>query len=133
LSDWDAHLLKSGVPQASDWLRLWKAVTSTSLSLRSLQELCSTDSFVSCDTADPKAVTREACLNMINIFVDLIRDEKRASTDDKSAQSAKKPVSRIDAALALIKKALALILFPETTRGVRPSSLERCLLPSLLR
>lgn len=85
LSDGDAHLLKSGVPQASDWLRLCKAVTSTSLSLRSLQELSSTDSFVSCDRADPKAVTREACLNMINIFVDLIRDEKRASTDDKSA------------------------------------------------
>ena len=95
LSDEDAHLLKGGVPQASDWLRFWKAVTSTSLSLRSLQELSFTDSFVSCDRADPKAVTREAYLNMINIFVELIRDEKRASlkraraiaisTDDKSA------------------------------------------------
>ena len=94
LSDEDAHLLKGGVPQASDWLRLWKAVTSTSLSLRSLQELSFTDSFVSCDRVDPKAVTREAYLNMVNIFVDLLREEKRdllkraraiaISTDDKS-------------------------------------------------
>ena len=44
-SDEDRHLLRGGVPQLSDWLRLWKAVRSTKCSLNALEALSFTDSF----------------------------------------------------------------------------------------
>ena len=94
LADEDSHLLRGGVPQPGDWLRLWRAIRSTSVSIRGLQDLSFTDSFVSCDRADVKAVSREAYLKMIYVMVDILRENKRAllrraraiaiSTDDKS-------------------------------------------------
>eukprot|EP00435_Cladocopium_sp_Y103_P041308 s359_g11.t1 len=70
LSDEDALAERRRAP--AECMHLWRAVSSTSLSLRSLQELSFTDSFIACDRADPKAVTREAYLNMVNIFADLV-------------------------------------------------------------
>ena len=91
----DLWLLRGAVPQISDWLRLWRAVRSSSCSLRALEAISFTDSFVQCDRASPKAITREAYHHMIEVFVDVLRRQKRdklrqaisicISLDDKSA------------------------------------------------
>ena len=40
----DRNLLRGSVPQISDWLRIWRAVKSTTCSLRALEQLSKTDS-----------------------------------------------------------------------------------------
>ena len=91
----DSYLQKGGVPQVADWLRLWKALRSTNLSLRGLEQLSFTDSFAACDRTECKGISREAYKQMVAVFVDVLREEKREalrkavavciSTDDKSS------------------------------------------------
>ena len=90
----DCFLQKGGVPQWPDWLRLWRAIKGTNLSLRGLEQLSWTDSFASCERVDCKAISREAWKQMVEVFSDIVRAEKREalrrsvaiciSTDDKS-------------------------------------------------
>ena len=47
MPDEDRHLVRGRVPQVSDWLRVWRAVKSTSCSLRALEQISFTDSHLS--------------------------------------------------------------------------------------
>ncbi|OLP91984.1 hypothetical protein AK812_SmicGene26257 [Symbiodinium microadriaticum] len=64
-----------GVPQVSDFLRIWRTVTTGS-SFRDMEKITFTESFIQTQRSDVASVTRFACKQLLQVLQERVRQEK---------------------------------------------------------